>query len=116
MIYRINQTDYTLDDVQALLGERNSARRWAQAWKQVARRRGWWRRLYQSAAHGRREFRKALRTERSIVAEQQQQIAGLLGLLESHPALTWLRAHGQHPPACAALHGQPCDCGLDRLR
>jgi hypothetical protein len=28
----------------------------------------------------------------------------------------WLKTYAQHPPACAAAQGMPCDCGLDKLK
>lgn len=42
-------------------------------------------------------------------------LAALLGLLEAHPALAWLRQHAQHPPTCGVLRGDGCTCGLNEL-
>ena len=48
--------------------------------------------------------RRAVQDELKELAEQLRR------------ARHWLAEHGQHPPACEANKGRPCDCGLDELK
>lgn len=57
----------------------------------------------------------ALDAARATAREQGEQLAGLLALLEAHPALAWLHRHAQHPPTCGVLRGERCTCGLNEL-
>lgn len=65
---------------------------------------------YRPLTTNQRELLDAQRRGETPIPEMAETISRL------RQALRWIQEFGQHPPACQAARGGPCDCGLDDLK